>query len=65
MSFTITTDVFCDSCSQWTNGYTGAKVDKTEAWKCAKYKGWTKKSGQHYCPDCTSKMRGSKPRPRL
>ncbi len=57
MSFTITTDVFCDFCTMWMDegGATGLKVYKKEAWERAASFGWKKKNGKHQCPRCVMK----------
>ena len=54
MSFTITTDVFCDFCPQWMSegGATGGRMLKTEAWKRALSFGWQKVGNKHACPKC-------------
>lgn len=56
MSFTITTDVFCDICSDWVHGTVSWRVEKAKAWKTAKFKGWIKKDGKMICPLCTKKQ---------
>lgn len=57
MSFTITTDVFCDKCMDWTPGTASHRIDKRSALEIAKSRGWTKKSGKHLCPLCNGKAR--------
>lgn len=52
MSFTITTDVFCDYCPQWTSGVVEGRINRAKAWKKAKSEGWSKENGKHICPDC-------------
>jgi hypothetical protein len=52
VSFTITTDVFCDECSDWTSGVSGPHNGKREAWRNAKSRGWAKRRGKHLCPVC-------------
>lgn len=53
MSFTITTDVFCDKCADWSGSTASHGPDRTECWKRAKEEGWTKKNGKHLCPVCS------------
>ena len=57
MSFTITTDVFCDGkdCSDWIHGACGKRVLKQSAMRNAKAHGWVSRKGQHLCPDCAKK----------
>lgn len=57
MSFTISTDVFCD-CGLWTHGATGCRPERALALKRAKAKGWTFKNGKHLCPVCNGKAIG-------
>lgn len=58
MSFTITTDVFCDNCSDWTSGVSEGSPNRTKAWLVAKSRGWTKVDGKHLCPLCNGKAYG-------
>lgn len=57
MSFTITTDVFCDAegCGDWVAGVSKTTIQKTKAWKRAEYCGWTKVDGKHLCPLCNGR----------
>lgn len=57
MSYTITTDVFCDGedCSLWTEGPASYRIERKEASEHARQAGWFVKNGKHYCPDCTPK----------
>lgn len=55
MSFTITTDVFCDKCNDWTSGVSRARVDKRGALQRAIRYGWTMVAGKHLCPICNGK----------
>lgn len=54
MSFTITTDVFCDFCPMWMSegGVSCGKIKKKHAWKRAISFGWKLVEGKHMCPDC-------------
>lgn len=52
MSFTITTDVFCDECHDWTSGTSSHTPERGESWKLAKQRGWKKVKGKHLCPIC-------------
>lgn len=57
MSIVITTDVFCDGCSQWAHGVVGNSVQATKARVVvARYNGWHRHviDGKHkdYCPNC-------------
>ena len=62
MSITITVDVFCDFCLEWTQGCTTCNA--TDARKNAKRRGWKyKKTGgkmQDICPDCQRKWNKKK-----
>lgn len=60
MSFTITTDVFCDFCGSWMLGEVSGRVDKSKAWKRATDKGWIKNQGKHCCPKCINKTSSKK-----
>lgn len=53
MSFTITTDVFCDECGAWTNGVSEGSPNRASAWTVAKARGWKKIKGKHTCPMCS------------
>lgn len=55
MSFTITTDVFCDGCSDWTPGVAGSSPKRGSAWALAKRRGWSKEKGKHLCPLCNGR----------
>lgn len=54
MSFTITTDIFCDgeACGDWTSGDSGRIILKKNAEEIAKSRGWIKKGRKHLCPIC-------------
>lgn len=60
MSYTITTDVFCDYCHDWMSegGISGTKIEKKKAWGKAHYFGWEKKRGKFKCPKCVRKKKG-------
>lgn len=57
MSFTITIDVFCDECSQWTHGDqgNGGARHKKRSFEMAFNQGWLKIAGKHLCPACVKK----------
>ena len=59
MSYTITVDIFCDSCPAWMEegGAAASKPDKKEANGRAKWFGWTVKGKKHYCPKCVEKRK--------
>lgn len=61
MSFTISTDVFCDGpCGGfWTEGTVGPENGRRESWKIAVARGWIKKDGKHLCPVCNGRAFGS------
>ena len=57
MSITVTTDVFCDKCTKWTEGVSGRDyADKRSARKHAKQYGWIliENNGKFIdiCPEC-------------
>lgn len=54
MSYTITTDIFCDGegCDQWVAGPAGQAVDREGAKKVAKRAGWRLGKREHFCPRC-------------
>lgn len=54
MSITISTDVFCDRCDNWTEGVSCATHGRTKAArKAARKKGWLCSSIEgDFCPDC-------------
>lgn len=56
MSFTITTDVFCDICSDWHFGVASNVIEKRRAWELVERIGWTKVDGLHVCPVCNGKV---------
>ena len=60
MSYTITTDVFCDKCTDWTKGETSGKMEKNRALKIAIAKGWKHIKGEHYCPACFELYKSTK-----
>lgn len=51
MSITVTTDVFCDDCSNWIFGDASHKIRKNYARKIAKKNGW-----KHFKSPITEKM---------
>lgn len=60
MSFTITTDIFCDRCNDWTDGVSTYKIDLTAARALARNRGWTcpqKRSTyqKDLCPMCNGR----------
>jgi hypothetical protein len=59
MSITITTDVFCDRCSDWVHGTTGPRPDAWTARLSATRMGWSriKEDGKlkDICPNCNVK----------
>jgi hypothetical protein len=55
MSFTVTTDVFCDNCNDWTHGTAGKKIDRVRATEVALSRGWTFEKKKHLCPICNGK----------
>lgn len=61
MSFTVTTDVFCDLCSDWTSGVSGPLNGKKVAWEVAKSRGWSKVEGKHLCPVCNGRASRAHP----
>lgn len=65
MSFTITTDVFCDDCGNWMSGPGGIvsnKVEKRRAWKKAVTNGWKRAeiTYEMLCPRCVEKIEKAK-----
>lgn len=61
MSYSITTDVFCDECGDWVHGCVSYKVRKITASNVAiKEHGWhinyLNGIKKHYCPDCWKKI---------
>lgn len=64
MSFTITTDTFCDGCNDWVDGISKTSPDRTYAWKNAEAHGWKRIKGntrkgekhKHYCSRCFEKL---------
>lgn len=60
MSYTITTDVFCDGkgCSLWTEGTSSHRIERKQASECARQVGWLVKKRKHYCPRCKEKVPG-------
>lgn len=61
MSFTIVTDVFCDKCFDWIDGYSGEKPERKKAWNFAANAGWKKVGPKHYCPICNGTATGRLP----
>lgn len=68
MSYTITTDVFCDVCNiMWTHGCCASVVDKTQAMRNAEEQGWIRRWNgalgqfQHVCPDCQEEIGDEQP----
>lgn len=64
MSYTTTTDVFCDVCHQWTHGCTGwtGNKAKREAWLAAKADGYIRYKAEdgrvsHMCGQCVAKKK--------
>ena len=61
MSITVTSDVFCDVCSQWVFGYVGPRMSHSKARRRAQGEGWKRiKIGgklQDVCPDCQEERR--------
>lgn len=59
MSMTITTDVFCDDCSDWTEGVSAIKIQAKTALAIAKSRGWKRiREGNlvlDLCPACARK----------
>lgn len=61
MSITVTTDVHCDRCPQWTSGVSGRLVARaTEARKVAAGQGWTRRRDNDgelvdLCPACSGR----------
>jgi len=55
MSFTITTDTFCDECGWWTAGVSEGRINRKDAWLRAYVGGWRKVKGKHICPSCMIK----------
>lgn len=60
MSITVTTDVFCDGCNNWTNGTSGPRTDTKTARTNAHLEGWkrSRANGNDYCPDCYARLTG-------
>jgi hypothetical protein len=52
MSYTITTDVFCDKCCDWIHGTTGGTILRRAAKAAAERAGWKFIKGEHICPRC-------------
>lgn len=57
MSFAISTDIVCDSCSQWVHGATGVKPCRKEAKSIARAAGWFITDKEHLCPDCLQNLK--------
>lgn len=57
MSFTITTDVFCDKCPDWTPGESSNRINRRKALSLAKERGWTVRKKKHLCPMCNGSAR--------
>jgi hypothetical protein len=61
VSITITTDVMCDGCGDWTHGVTGAGPSGVAARRVAKRCGWAHVKGApgggmlDLCPECVAK----------
>jgi hypothetical protein len=62
MSFTITTDIFCDveSCAEWLHGTVDTKVDKVVTRQKAKKLGWKVIGNLAICCDCVKRGYGFK-----
>ena len=56
MSVTISTDVFCDRCGNWTSGTTGSRPQIQEARRIAKGRGWKVGRTEDVCPDCIGEL---------
>lgn len=56
MSITISTDVFCEECGNWTAGATGTKPRPKAAREIAKSQGWAFFKRKDYCPDCWEQL---------
>lgn len=70
MSATVTTDIFCDFCSNWEHGCTGPTENRKKARKIVKDKGWIRKRGsdgsmKDVCPACQSGEVPKSPCPQL
>lgn len=55
MSFTITTDIFCDGdCGGWEteSSISSNKPERSACLKTAKRHGWKVINGKHYCLGC-------------
>ena len=57
MSITITTDVFCDLCGDWTHGAVGVKILAKEARRASLRAGWTNRGGKDICPNCNGNQK--------
>ena len=63
MSITITTDVFCDCCGEWTAGTTGPDQNSRGARELARMAGWIRTRDKSrfdgetvdLCPECQDK----------
>ena len=57
MSFTISTDIFCDGdgCSAWTEGTTGIRTQVRKAKQIAARRGWKISTRRDLCPSCAQK----------
>jgi len=53
MSFTVTIDVRCDTCTDWIDGTRGQLTTKREAREAAKRAGWKYSEGRDICPQCS------------
>lgn len=56
MSYSVTTDIHCDTCSEWLHGFTRTRSPELKAMKQkAVAAGWRVIDGKnpvHNCPDC-------------
>jgi len=54
MSVTISTDIFCDVCSQWNPDVTQTDIapQVRKARQFAKRRGWKFNGREDFCPDC-------------
>ncbi len=55
MSLTLSTDVFCDQCGDWTPGTVGPRNGGREARTIARSRGWTFSKHKDLCPLCNGK----------
>lgn len=53
VSVTVTRDVFCDECGDWTHGV--VNEDAKAARRVARREGWVYRKGKDLCPQCKGK----------